>query len=125
MPEHVRVGVVGTSWWSDLFHLPLLTSHPRAEVAAICGRHRERADEMARKYGIPSVFTDYEAMIEQGGLQALVVATPDDTHHPIVMRALQAGLHVLCEKPLAWIIHEATRSEQAPEGLPWMAARQP
>jgi predicted dehydrogenase len=101
MAEQVRVGLVGTSWWADLMFLPSLKSHPKAEVVAICGRNRSRAQELAQKYGIRRVFTDYQEMIEQGNLQALVVAAPDDLHYPITMTALEAGLHVLCEKPLA------------------------
>ena len=101
MSEQVRVGIVGTSWWADAFHLPMLKSHPQAVLAAICGRQRERAEEMARKYEVARVFTDYREMIEKGGLDALVVSTPDDSHHAITMDALDAGLHVLCEKPLA------------------------
>jgi predicted dehydrogenase len=101
MADRVRVGVVGTSWFADGFHLPNLVSHPQAVVAAICGRNRERADELATKYAIPNVFTDYQAMIGSGMLDALVVITPDAMHYPIAMAALDAGLHVLCEKALA------------------------
>lgn len=97
----VRVGVVSTSWWADLMFLPSLKSHPRTEITAICGRNRDRAAEMAGKYDIPHVFTDYREMIEQGNLQALVIAAPDDLHYAMTMDALDAGLHVLCEKPLA------------------------
>lgn len=101
MSETVRVGVVGTSWWADEFHLTTLKSHPRAEIAAICGRNRGRAEEMAKKYNIPRIFTDYREMIEKGNLDALVVSTPDDLHYAMTMDALDAGLHVLCEKPMA------------------------
>lgn len=101
MSDQVRVGVIGTSWWVDLMHLPSLKSHPAANIAALCGRNRERAAEMAQKHGIPRVFTDYREMIEQGNLDAVVVATPYDLHYPMTMDALDAGLHVLCEKPLA------------------------
>ena len=101
MPEKVRVGIVGTSWWADLMHLPSLKSHPQAELVAICGRNREHTEEMAKKYGIPVVFTDYREMIEKVDLQALVIAAPDDQHYPIAMNALDAGLHVVCEKPIA------------------------
>jgi predicted dehydrogenase len=101
MGDRVRVGVVGTSWYADLMHLPNLKSHPRVELVAICGRDQERAGARAQQYGIPQVFADYRALIERAGVDALVVATPDDLHHPITMRALDAGLHVLCEKPLA------------------------
>ena len=101
MTEQVRVGVVGTSWWADLMYLPSLQHHPQAQLAAICGRNAERAAEMATKYAIPHVFTDYQTMIAQGDLDALIIATPDDLHHPIAIAAIDAGLHVLCEKPLA------------------------
>jgi predicted dehydrogenase len=101
MTEHVRVGMIGTSGYGDLAHLPRLKSHPRARIAAICGRGRARAEEMAAKYDIPLVFTDYREMIEKGDLDAVVVATPEDLHYPMTMDALDAGLHVLCEKPMA------------------------
>ena len=55
MSDRVRVGVIGTSWFADLMHLPNLKSHPQAEMVAICGRNRDRAEEMANKYEIPSV----------------------------------------------------------------------
>jgi predicted dehydrogenase len=101
MPETVRVGVVGTSWWADMLHLPALASHPQVQLAAICGRNRAPAEELAAKFGIGRVFTDYRAMIESDTLDALVVATPDDTHAPIALAALDASLHLLCEKPIA------------------------
>jgi len=117
MSETVRVGVVGTSWWTDGMHLPSLKSHPRAEVVAICGRDRNRAEEMAKKYDIPRVFTNYQEMIEQGNLQALVVSTPDDTHYPITMNALEAGLHILCEKPLALKAKQAREMYEKAEAV--------
>ena len=107
MTEKIRVGVVGTSWFADGFHLPNLASHPRAEITAICGRTRERAEALATKYTIPHVFTDYDTMIASGMLDALVVITPDVLHYPITMAALNAGLHVLCEKALAMNAHQA------------------
>ena len=107
MPDRIRVGVVGTSWWAELMYLPILKQHPRAELVAVCGRRPERADQIARKYGIPHAFSNYRAMIDQAGLQALIVSTPDDLHYPIAMAALDAGLHVLCEKPLALDVAQA------------------
>ncbi len=101
MTERVRVGVIGTGLIADWCHLPAIKSHPRAELAAICGRNTTRADEMAKKYGIPLIFNDFREMIDKGDLDAVVVATPDDLHYPMTMNALDAGLHVLCEKPVA------------------------
>ena len=101
MSDRVRVGVIGTSQFADLMHLAALKSHSGAEIAAICGRNQDRAHEVARKHGIPRVFADYREMIEKAGLDAVVVAAPDDLHYAMTMDALNAGLHVLCEKPLA------------------------
>jgi predicted dehydrogenase len=102
MPVKVRVGLIGTSGWADELHLPVLASHNQAVLAAICGRNGPRARALADKYGVAQVFTDYRRMIEDAELDAVVVATPEDLHHPMVMAAVQAGLHVLCEKPLAF-----------------------
>jgi predicted dehydrogenase len=107
MKDCVRVGVIGTSWYADLAHLPRLKSHPRCKLAAVCGRNRERADEMAAKYDVNAVYTNYRAMIEAGDLDAVVVSTPDDQHYPMTMAALDAGLHVLCEKPMALTLAQA------------------
>ncbi len=109
MQEQLRVGVIGASWYSDLRHLPALRSHPRAQTVAICDIDRDRAREMARKYDIRLVSSDYREVIDKGNLDALLVVTPDDTHHAITMAALDAGLHVLCEKPLA---HNAQQARE-------------
>ena len=107
MSKTVRVGVVGTSWYSDAMHLTALNSHSQATVSAICGRNRDRAEELAAKFGILSVYTDYEEMIRLANLDAIVIAVPDDLHYPITMATLDAGLHVLCEKPMAFTLEQA------------------
>ena len=109
MNEKLRVGVIGASLYSDLRHLPALKSHPHADTVAICDVIRDRAEEMAKKYDIPFVSTDYREVIKKGNLDAIFVVTPDDTHHAITMDALNAGLHVMCEKPLA---HNARQSRE-------------
>ncbi len=101
MTDKLRVGVIGTSWWADWTHLPLMQHEPRVDLSAICGRNHARAQEMAHKYAISEVYTDYHEMFAKGRLDAVVVSTPDDEHLPMTMAALDAGLHVLCEKPLA------------------------
>lgn len=97
----VSVGVVGTSWWADAMHLPALASHPQARTVAICGRNRDNARKMARLWAIPQVYTDYKEMIDSADLDAIVISTPNNSHYPISMRALEKGLHILCEKPIA------------------------
>jgi len=101
MRNIVNVGVIGTSWWSELVFLPVLHQDKQANLIAVCGRNPRRAKEMAEKHDIPEVYTDYKEMIQQSNLDAIVIATPDDTHYAMVMASLDAGLHVLCEKPIA------------------------
>ena len=113
MAERVRVGVVGTSGWADFGHLAGLQAHPGAELVALCGRDRSRAEALAAKYGIPHVTTDYHELLARSDLQALVVVVPDDLHYPIVMAALGARLHVLCEKPLALTAAQAREMYEA------------
>jgi predicted dehydrogenase len=115
MTDKVRIGIIGTSGYTDFMHLANIKSHDQAVLAAICGRNQERARELAVKYEIPNVYGDYCAMIESGGLDALVVSTPDDLHHPITMLALESGLHVLCEKPLAMNARQARQMLDAAE----------
>lgn len=101
MSKPLSVGVVGTSWWADAMYLPALHKHPQAVVAAVCGRHQERTQAFAQRWSIPQQFTDVDAMLQSAKLDALIVATRNDSHYPISIKALRQGLHVLCEKPLA------------------------
>ena len=103
----VSVGLVGTSWWADAMHLPALASHPLARTVAICGRNRKNAESIAKTWEIPQVYADYEEMIDRADLDAIVIATPNSTHYPIAMRALESGLHILCEKPIALTYSQA------------------
>jgi len=103
----VSVGIVGTSWWADAMHLPALDSHPDARTVAICGRNRDNAQKMADAWNIPQIYTDYNEMIDNAGLDAIVISTPNNSHYPITMRALENGIHVLCEKPIAMTYAQA------------------
>jgi predicted dehydrogenase len=85
-------------------------------VAALCGRRPERTREVAERFGVPRTFADHREMIAQGGLDAVVVAAPDDEHHRMTLAALDAGLHVLCEKPLARTAAEAHEMWRRAEG---------
>ena len=103
----VRVGVIGTSPFTDQAHLQSLSNHKDTQITAICGRNRARDDELARKYSIPHVFTDYREMVQSPEIDAVVVSTPNYLHYPMTLAALEHGKHVLCEKPLAMDLREA------------------
>lgn len=97
----INVGIVGTSWWADAMYLPTLQDHPHGKFVAICGRNAENTQKVAERWNIPHIFTDYNAMIDSGKIDAIIVSTANETHYPITMKAIEAGLHVLCEKPLS------------------------
>jgi predicted dehydrogenase len=114
MSDKIQIGLIGTSGYANIL-LTTLASCQDAEVAAICGRTRSRADEVAGKYRIPQVFTDYNEMIKHGRLDGIIIAAPDDLHYSMTMAALQAGLHVLCEKPMASTVAQAQQMLEAAE----------
>lgn len=111
----VRVGVVGTSWWADAMHLPALARHPRADIRGICGRRLDRARDLAARWGIPRATDSLEELLDAEPLDAVLVLTPNDEHHPITMAALARGLHVLCEKPLGLSATQAREMTEAAE----------
>lgn len=103
----LRIGVIGTSPFTQRFHLDSLKGHPAAQVTAICGRNRQRAEDVAQRYGIPHVFTDYRELVAHPDVNAVVVVTPNDTHHPMALATIEAGKHLFCEKPLGMDLAEA------------------
>jgi len=115
MSKKVRIGLIGTSWWVERMYIPSLMSHPAAHVVRVCGRDAARAAGVAAKFGNADVFTDYRRMIDAGGLDAVIVASPDDLHYEMTMAAIDAGLHVLCEKPLAGSAADARRMHERAE----------
>ena len=101
MAKQVTIGVIGTSWWTETMFLNVLKNYERATLQAICARNQERANEVAQKHGIPEVYSDYREMFAKSKLDAVIIASTDETHYEMAMAAFDAGLHVLCEKPVA------------------------
>lgn len=93
--------MVGTSGWSEFMYLKNLQGFQHGEIVALAARNETRLNELGGQYGIKHLFTDWQEMISSGEIDAVIVATPDQHHHKITMAALAAGLHVMCEKPLA------------------------
>ncbi|HEX7587447.1 MAG TPA: Gfo/Idh/MocA family oxidoreductase, partial [Anaerolineae bacterium] len=107
MTRRYRYGVVGTRFWAESFHLPGLAAREDVELAALCGRDRAHAQSVADKYSIPNVYDDWREMIAQEKLDGITITTPNRLHHPITLTAVDAGLDVICEKPLAMNAAEA------------------
>jgi predicted dehydrogenase len=104
----VRVGVVGGGLVAQAEHLPYLSAlRDRFALAALAEPSRTVREALGARYGIGGLHADYRAMLDAGGLDAVVVCSPAGTHAEIVLEALDAGLHVLVEKPMCITLADA------------------
>ena len=110
----IRVGVIGTGFGASL-HLSAMRENPDFVTAAICSRRPERARAAALDHGIPTHGADYRALVRDGEVNAVIVASPPHLHHAMVIAALEAGKHVLCEKPMARNLAEARDMQRIAE----------
>jgi predicted dehydrogenase len=96
----VRLGVLSTARINELI-LPAARACERTEVVAIASRERSRAERYAKQHGIERAYGSYDALLEDPDLDAVYISLPNQLHLEWSERALEAGKHVLCEKPLA------------------------
>ena len=106
----VRVGVLGAGAWAKFAHIPGYLRDPRCELVAIADPELERAKEFAAEFGIPNVYASHEALIARADIDLVDVCTPSATHLELSWAALEAGKHVLCEKPVAYDYQETRRA---------------
>lgn len=97
----VRVGILGTSWWADSMYLPALAAHPNVEIAGLCGRTPSKAEALAAEWDVSWWTVDSNEFLDPERLDAVIIATSNDSHEPLALQAMERGLHVLCEKPIA------------------------
>ena len=103
----LRVGVLGCGPIAQAAHFESCTKARNATLYAICDVADDLRLRMAATHAPQRHFADYDAMLADPDLEAVIIATSDAFHVPAALRALQAGKHVLCEKPLATGIEEA------------------
>ena len=106
----VRIGVamLGAGFIAE-YHLAGLAAAGGADVRIVVGRTRDKAAALAHRFGVPEVSTDVEAALARADVQAVIVATPDDTHEAIAVAAAQAGKAILVQKPMASSVAAAER----------------
>jgi len=113
----VRVGVLGSGAIAQVAHLVTLSRLEGVEVVGICDIDVPKARALAGRFGIPDVYDDIEDLLRYGSPDAVVVCTPNHLHEIHVTSALSAGVHVLCERPLALSVggvqHVIAAREQA------------
>jgi len=104
MMKRIRAGIIGCGMISKMFHVPAMTHIPEIKLEAFSDVNGEWANELANRYSAPYSFTDYNEMI--GKIDMVVVATPNALHTKISKVFLDAGVHVLCEKPMGINVEE-------------------
>ena len=105
----IRWGVLSTARIATEKVIPAMLQSSRLEVAAIASRDLNRASAAAGRHGIPKAYGSYEALVADPDIDAIYNPLPNHLHVPWTLRAIEAGKHVLCEKPLAM-----TRTEAEP-----------
>lgn len=109
----VRVGILGTSWWADSMYLPALAANPHVEIAGICGRTPANAERLAAEWHVPWWTVDSDEFLDPDRLDAVIVATSNDSHESLTLTAIERNLHVLCEKPIATSVDAGTAMARA------------
>lgn len=102
--KKLRVGVIGAGGIATYAHIPgykKAAAEGKAELVALADIDLERAQQTAQEHGFARAYPDYKEMLANEQLDAVSVATPNRYHAPAVIAALEAGCHVLCEKPPA------------------------
>jgi predicted dehydrogenase len=105
--QKLRIGVIGVGMFACYFHVPQLRATGRAEIVALCRRNPERLAMASEFLGVERTFTDWRAMLAEAELDAVVISTTHDQHFQPCKAALERGLHVLIDKPLALSSAEA------------------
>lgn len=110
----IRVAVIGCGSIAKHRHLIEYNNNPHVEIVAVCDINEARVKETAEKYHAKA-YTSYEALLESENIDAVSVCLPNYLHAPVSIAALNAGAHVLCEKPMATSREEAEQMIEAAE----------
>ncbi len=95
-----NVGIIGVGFGARV-QVPGFRTVPNCEVVALCSQRRESVEATAKKLGVPYAYTDYHDLLRIKDINVISVVAPPYLHYPMVKAALEAGKHVLCEKPFA------------------------
>ena len=111
MDKKIRLGVIGCGGIANSKHMPAEKRNPASEMVAFCDIVEERALKARDDFGSPDskVCTDYRELLSDKSIDAVLVLTPNNEHCRITVDALNAGKHVLCEKPMAMNYEEAKK----------------
>lgn len=107
--EKLKIGIIGCGGIANGKHMPGLAKLDNVEMVAFCDLKLAKAEKAAKQYGTPDarIYEDYQELLEKEALDVVHVCTPNSSHAEITVASLEAGLHVMCEKPMAKTAAEA------------------
>jgi xylose dehydrogenase (NAD/NADP) len=111
----LRWGILGAANIAKKKVIPAIQASQSGDLVAIASRSRERAEQFAQSTGIPTVLDNYAALLDYPEIDAVYIPLPNSEHHPWTIAAVEAGKHVLCEKPLALNAQQAAEMVAAAE----------
>src|SRR5579871_6910152 len=103
----VKVGIIGSQFEADIHAASFQIMPEEAEVVAVASPTTGHAQELATRYGIPRVFTDYREMLKEKDIEMVTITAPNSLHKQMTVDIANSGKHVVCEKPLCMTLEEA------------------
>lgn len=115
MTQTLKVAIIGCGGIANGKHMPSLSKQKNVEMVAFCDIVESRAEDAASKFGAEGakVYTDYQELLKDKSIDVVHVCTPNDSHSVITVSALEAGKHVMCEKPMAKTSEQALEMIEA------------
>lgn len=107
--ETLRIGLIGAGDVARSAHMPSFAANPKVQVVAIADPDIQAARALAENYGIPKAVETYHELLDDPSIGAVDLCVPYHLHYSITMDALNAGKHVICDKPIAMNLEEADR----------------
>ena len=107
--RELRIGIVGAGRVARERHIPGFRALDKVRIVGVCNQHRESTVRVAREFDIPKIIEDWEHLIDDPEVDAVVIATRPSLHCPITLAALDAGKHVLTQSRMAMNAREAQR----------------
>jgi len=111
----LRIGMVGCGHIAKHRHIPIFRKIKGVEVSAICDTAETVAQGVARQFGIKHAYSSFSEMLKKENLHIVDITTPPQTHVSVAVEAMEAGCHVLVEKPLAMTVKEVDEVFQTSE----------
>ncbi|MDP6514242.1 MAG: Gfo/Idh/MocA family oxidoreductase [SAR202 cluster bacterium] len=107
--DKLRIGVLGAGAWADSAHIPGWNRDSRGERGVVSEVEAAKAEIAAAKHGIGDWSDDWQSVVSRSDIDVIDIVTPSHTHLELASAAIEAGKHVLCEKPVAFDFIETRR----------------